>query len=171
VVITDTVAPDPGGGRNYRLAVSLVSSLQTPDIVNSIRPGAGPAGRTKSQQELIEATWAATRLRVSVSGVILDPTADRTRCIERDREAIRDFVAGLGVVEHDPQIEESKCSCFGDYLFEFFEEDKNIASVSFHHATSLNWHKGPWPGDRDLTPEGIAFLKRWLDLRGMHVQD
>ena len=43
VVITDTVAPDPGGGRNYRLAVSLVSSPQTPDIVNGIRLGAGPA--------------------------------------------------------------------------------------------------------------------------------
>jgi hypothetical protein len=43
VVITDTVAPDPGGGRNYRLAVSLVSSPQTPDIVDDIRPDAGPA--------------------------------------------------------------------------------------------------------------------------------
>jgi hypothetical protein len=43
MVITDTVAPDPGGGRNYRLAVSLVSSPQTPDIVDGTRPGAGPA--------------------------------------------------------------------------------------------------------------------------------
>ena len=43
MVITDTVAPDPGGGRNYRLAVSLVSSPQTPDIVAGIRPDAGPA--------------------------------------------------------------------------------------------------------------------------------
>jgi len=43
VVITDTVAPDPGGGRNYRLAVSLVSSPQTPDIVDGTRPGTGPA--------------------------------------------------------------------------------------------------------------------------------
>ena len=42
MVITDTVAPDPGGGRNYRLAVSLVNSLQTPGIVDGIRPDAGP---------------------------------------------------------------------------------------------------------------------------------
>ena len=43
MAITDTVAPDPGGGRNYRLAVSLVSSPQTPGISDGARPDAGPA--------------------------------------------------------------------------------------------------------------------------------
>src|SRR5690242_19284148 len=38
MVTTDTVAPDPGGGRNYRLAVSLVSSPQTPTSWLRIQP-------------------------------------------------------------------------------------------------------------------------------------
>jgi hypothetical protein len=71
VVITDTVAPDPGGGRNYRLAVSLVSSPQTPDIVDGTRPGAGPAAVPALRPPGCRDPW----LRIEPDGVMTPPLA------------------------------------------------------------------------------------------------
>lgn len=71
MVTTDTVAPDPGGGRNYRLAVSLVSSPQTPGIADGIRPGAGPAVVPALRPPGCRDPW----LRVEPDGVMTPPLA------------------------------------------------------------------------------------------------
>jgi hypothetical protein len=71
VVITDTAAPDPGGGRNYRLAVSSVSSPQTPGIVDGTRPDAGPA----AVPALRPPGCRGPRLRIEPDGVMTPPLA------------------------------------------------------------------------------------------------
>src|SRR5690348_829611 len=91
VVITDTVAPDPGGGRNYRLAVSLVSSPQTPDIVNGIRPGAGPAAVPALRPPGCRDPWLrVAQPRVMTAPLAGQPGHGRTTFVRRQPARIMD---------------------------------------------------------------------------------
>lgn len=61
------------------------------------------------------------------------------------------------------------CGCFGYPTFEFYEGEALLASLSLHHAKSVRWRKGCWPGDGMLVAEGASFLVNWLADKGVKV--
>jgi hypothetical protein len=129
-VITDTVAPDPGGGRNYRLAVSLVSSPQTPDIVNGIRPGAGPAAVPALRPPGCRDPWLRMEPDWSMTAPLAgQPGHGRTAFVRRQPARIVDDRAGGGYAD----VFELICPSCGDHPYLDYTEV----------PPRLQWLRGP----------------------------
>lgn len=60
----------------------------------------------------------------------------------------------------------SHCMCLGDTVFEFYEGDDKLATVTYHHGTHMRWHGGPWGTDVYLTPNAQVQLASWFKEQG-----
>lgn len=64
-----------------------------------------------------------------------------------------------------------RCMCFGNVLFQFYDGDRLLATVSYHHGKSLEWRDGWWSGHADLTGKSRAALDGWLKENGCPTYD
>jgi len=51
--------------------------------------------------------------------------------------------------------------CCGEPSIEFYQKDKLLLTLGYHHGRSLRWPEG-WPGDALLTAPGADALRNWL---------
>jgi hypothetical protein len=58
------------------------------------------------------------------------------------------------------------CMCGGDSVFNYYQGNKLIVTLGFHHGRSLRWSGGAWPEDASLTEESSKYLVEWLAMRG-----
>lgn len=58
------------------------------------------------------------------------------------------------------------CCCPGDFLVTFYQSDKALAELSYHHGISLRWHDGPWKGDSQFTPASASAWRAWFSANG-----
>lgn len=108
----------------------------------------------------------ADRLRVRTGG-----TCHRQIGEEKTLFEVAD-VNEIGRVVKLIEIEDAssgvRCMCCGEPTFEFYQAEKLIAAVGFHHGQLLRWSEG-WKGDGVLTAGSAERLCRWLaehDVRG-----
>jgi hypothetical protein len=110
-----------------------------------------------------QAVQQATRLRIRSGGTChRDRAAEKTLFELPDAVAIRDFA---NLIQIDEEGSGFHCLCCGDPSFEFYQEDRLIATLGFHHGRSLRW-PGHWPGDGLLTPECGERLPAWFAQHG-----
>jgi hypothetical protein len=62
-----------------------------------------------------------------------------------------------------------RCNCSGDIVFEFYDGERLLESVSFHHKQSLRWGNG-WDGDMKLTSNSVTYLVDWITERTTEQQ-
>lgn len=58
------------------------------------------------------------------------------------------------------------CACYGDALLVFYDGDKKLATLSYHHLQSLRWYGGPWPGDAAIKEKSQSKLPLWFESEG-----
>lgn len=108
---------------------------------------------------LQRALTKATKLRIRTGGTChRDIASEQTQFETADAAVIKVLAAGI-------QIEENRsgghCLCCGDPSLEFYEGDKLIVTLGFHHAQAMRWPE-IWPGDGTLSAGSAEFLIRWL---------
>ncbi|MEM7234196.1 MAG: hypothetical protein AAF517_18605, partial [Planctomycetota bacterium] len=58
------------------------------------------------------------------------------------------------------------CLCRGDTVFSFYDGEKILATLTYHHGTHLRWQDGSWIGDTYLTDESQIQFTAWLARQG-----
>jgi Leucine-rich repeat (LRR) protein len=105
-----------------------------------------------------------TRLRVRSGGTCHRNEALESTLFEtQDVAEINQLLGGIQIVEDRSGFH---CMCCGDPSLEFFEGDKLLLTLGFHHGQGLRWVDG-WPGDAALSPESAAFIVDWLARRNV----
>ncbi|HXX93660.1 MAG TPA: hypothetical protein VEN81_08495, partial [Planctomycetota bacterium] len=118
------------------------------DAFRRANPGCKVAHRWMST--LQEALASATRLRVRSGGTCHRRVSEEKTLIEiKDPKEVQAFVKSLVV---DETQSDRHCMCCGDPSFEFYEGDKLVATLGFHHGSGLRW-PGGWPADAAPTAE------------------
>jgi len=108
---------------------------------------------------LKDALADATRLRVRSGGTChRDIENEKTLYETEDKAVIEQAIAGIAIDEAESGFH---CMCCGEPSLEFYQGDKLILTLGFHHGQSLRW-VGGWPGDGSLTSESARFLVKWL---------
>lgn len=102
---------------------------------------------------------SATRLRIRSGGTCHREEAyERTLFETEMTPEVERLLDGIQIVEERSGFH---CLCCGDPTFEFYDGDRMVAMVGFHHAQGLRWSEG-WPGDAALTPQSATALVEWL---------
>lgn len=74
----------------------------------------------------------------------------------------------LEVIELDWSNSGFYCLCLGNYAFDFYDGEKRLARITYHHFSHLRWSDGQWNGDVNLAPGSNLRLANWLDRQGFH---
>jgi hypothetical protein len=116
-------------------------------------------------QSFRDALSQCTRLRVRKGGTDgHSRNNDETTIFEtKDAKEISDVIEQTKINEAASGFH---CMCGGEPTFEFYNNDKMIVVVGFHHGRSLRWKEG-WPGDAMLTPESSKFYCEYLAAHGV----
>lgn len=114
--------------------------------------------------ELAERLGKADRVRARTGGVC-NRDEDKEELIyeSRDREEIAELARHMVVEEAQSG---GYCMCCGNPSFEFYEGDKQVVMIGFHHGRSIRWADGTWPGDGMLAGQSAGFLVEWLARKG-----
>lgn len=113
---------------------------------------------------LRRALAGATRLRVRTGGTChRDIEAEKTLFEVKDAKPVQELV---GQIQVDEPRSGGHCMCCGEPSFEFYQGEKLLLTLGFHHGRSLRWPDG-WPGDAMLTPASSDFLCAWLSDHGV----
>jgi hypothetical protein len=117
--------------------------------------------RHRWEKSLQEALRTATRLRVRSGGTCHRNIENEETLFETEgREEIKQLLAGIDVEEDGAR----HCQCCGDPSFEFYDGERLIATLGFHHGHSLRW-VNVWPADAMLSQTSSEFLIDWLAKR------
>ncbi|MCH6255900.1 hypothetical protein MLD52_05030 [Puniceicoccaceae bacterium K14] len=106
-----------------------------------------------------------TSIRVRSGGTchrILDK--EKTLLEVTKSEQISNFLDNLKISNSNNGFH---CMCCGSPSFEFYQGEKLIETIGFHHGQSLRWMDGEWPGDGGLTETSSDFLIHWLAKNGV----
>lgn len=173
------LAPTGRQAAQVLLALGLVVAALV--AVTSRRPGAedGPWGaepeepKKLDREALASLDWTgllrgalagATRLRVRAGGLChRNQASEKTLLDTTDIARIRALIEGIQI---DARRSGFSCGCCGHPSLEFFQGDKVVAEVGFHHGRGLRW-KG-WPGDGALTDESSSFVVQWMADNGIN---
>jgi hypothetical protein len=79
------------------------------------------------------------------------------------REAVEEMISLLEFEFTMPWI---ACRCFGDIRFDFRQNDKKLATITYHHNEHLRWWNGRWSGDAKLTSASREALSQWIEESG-----
>jgi hypothetical protein len=110
--------------------------------------------------QLQKALKSATKLRVRTGGICHRRTEEEKTLLEVGDP--KDVAGFAGLIEIAPDESGFHCMCCGNPTLEFYEGDKLIVSLGYHHSISLRWAGGPWKGDGLLTPKSSEAIVRWL---------
>lgn len=110
-------------------------------------------------EALREALSGVSRLKVRSGGTChRSIESEGVLYEEKDAQKIAMLIENIRIDETQPQHD---CMCCGNPSFEFFEGDKLLLTVGFHHGRWLRW-PGIWPGDGALTEASSDYLCQWL---------
>jgi hypothetical protein len=113
---------------------------------------------------LVKAAENVDRVRIRSGGTCHRRRSEEALLLELKARADIDDL--LGTLRFDDTASGDRCMCCGDPTFEFYEGEKLVISLGYHHGRTLRWPGGPWPGDACLEPEASAVLCEWLAKRG-----
>ena len=140
--------------------LNVISSRLTDADVNTFQQ-ANQECRVRHRwgASLQTALKSATRLRIRSGGTCHRNEATEKTLFETNAaDQIQQLLAGI-------QLNEARsgfhCMCCGDPSLEFYEGDRLIVTLGFHHGEGFRW-TGGWPGDAALTPQSADFLVEWL---------
>ena len=106
-----------------------------------------------------------TRLRIRSGGTChRDLDTEKTLLDLRDSARIEKLTKAISIADEDSG---SNCLCCGDPSLEFYQDDNLILTLGFHHAQSLRWPSGLWPGDAILTPKSAKMFCELLAEHGV----
>ncbi|MFZ2281730.1 MAG: hypothetical protein WAW39_28280 [Prosthecobacter sp.] len=141
--------------------VSLLLSNAPTEDIDALARANPQAVISRSMNAQLSAQLAkADRILVRTGGVC-HRRAEREKVIVESRDAA--VIAELA--EHFTINEDSSgghCMCCGNPTFEFYQGDKQVAMVAFHHGQSIRWADGTWPGDGILKEQSSTYLVEWL---------
>ncbi|WP_395750709.1 hypothetical protein [Prosthecobacter sp.] len=141
--------------------VSLLLSNAPTEAMDALARANPQAVISRSMNAQLSAQLAkADRILVRTGGVC-HRRADNEKVIVESRDAA--LIAELA--QHFTISEDASgghCMCCGNPTFEFYQGDKQVAMVAFHHGQSIRWADGTWPGDGILTEQSSAYLVEWL---------
>jgi hypothetical protein len=107
----------------------------------------------------------ATKLRVRSGGTCLRDKAGEVVLFEvKDPAAIANLLAQIRI-----KARGFRCGCCGNPTLEFYRGRRRIASVGFHHGTTLRWDG--WETDVLLTADSAATLLAFLKRHGAADHD
>lgn len=116
------------------------------------------------EHALREALSGVTRLRLRSGGTChRDISQEKTLLEVKDKAKIAKLIENIGI---DEQRSGSHCLCCGDPSFEFFNDNKLVLTLGFHHGQAVRWPE-TWPGDGALTDTSADFLCQWLADNGI----
>jgi hypothetical protein len=75
---------------------------------------------------------------------------------------IRELLQSLSFEAESP----GPCACRGDYKIVFFQNDKLLASVRYHHGESLSWNGKHWRGNSIFTARSLKAWRTWFKKQG-----
>jgi hypothetical protein len=141
--------------------VSLLLSNAPKEAIDALARANPQAVISRSMNAQLSAQLAkADRILVRTGGVC-HRRAEGEKVIVESRDAA--VIAELA--QHFTISEDSSgghCMCCGNPTFEFYQGDKQVAMVAFHHGQSIRWADGTWPGDGILTEQSSTYLVEWL---------
>jgi len=141
--------------------VSLLRSTAPKEAIDALAQANPQAVISRSMNaQLSEQLAKADRILVRTGGVC-HRRDDNEKVIVESRDAA--VIAELA--QHFTINEDASggyCMCCGNPTFEFYQGDKQVAMVAFHHGQSIRWADGTWPGDGILTEQSSTYLVQWL---------
>ncbi len=72
----------------------------------------------------------------------------------------------LEVIDIDPAGSGFHCMCNGEFQIHFYQGDRKVLTLGYHHGRSLRWHQGAWQGDGLLTAASQEALPAWFQKNG-----
>jgi hypothetical protein len=152
------------------LPQSAMPSLRTLDLLSTgVSEAAVAAFEKLNPKCVVQSRWdrslqqavaGATRLRVRSGGTCHRMVSEeKTQWELKDATKVQEFAK---LIQIDERQSGRECMCCGDPTFEFYQGDKLLAMVGFHHGISLRWAGGCWPGDGMLTAESRDRLPQWF---------
>ncbi len=144
---------------------SLLLCTATPEMTEAFAKANPQADMRRSMNaELSQSLDKADRVLARSGGVChRDESNEKVIHESRDSAVIKALAGKFKVAESDSG---GHCMCCGDPTFEFYQGDKRVAMIAFHHGRSIRWADGTWPGDGMLTQDSAHFLADWLDEHG-----
>ncbi|GEP41520.1 hypothetical protein [Brevifollis gellanilyticus] len=144
---------------------SLLLCTAPPAMVDAFASANPQATMLRSMNaELSKRLEKADKVRARSGGVCHRQESEEKIIHEsRDSAVIKELAAHFKVAESDSG---GHCMCCGNPTFEFYQGDKLVAMIAFHHGRSVRWADGVWPGDGMLTQDSARFLADWLDKHG-----
>lgn len=106
----------------------------------------------------------ADRLRIRSGGTCHRHESREKTLFEIKNAAVIQEI--ISKVELDEADSGGHCMCCGEPSFEFYEGDRLVAMVGFHHGKSIRWIGG-WPADGVLTKDSAEALVTWLAENGV----
>lgn len=111
------------------------------------------------REALEEALKPVTRMRIRTGGTChRDKDSEETQFETKDVAEIQELLTGI---ELEEQMSGFHCMCCGNPSLEFYEGDKLVATLGFHHGRSFRW-PGGWPADAALSQKSGDFVVDWL---------
>lgn len=106
----------------------------------------------------------ATRLRIRSGGTCNRELVREETLFETESAAeIKQFFT---LIQIDEERSGGACFCGGDPSFEFYQGDRLLLTLGFHHGVALRW-PGGWPGDAELTRQSGDLIIEWLANRNV----
>jgi len=141
--------------------VSLLLSNAPEEAVDSLAAANPQARISRSMNALLSEQLAkADRILVRTGGVCHRMTEEEKVIAEsKELPVIADLAQHFTISE---DASGGHCMCCGNPTFEFYQGDKRVAMVAFHHGRSIRWADGTWPGDGMLTEQSSTYLVQWL---------
>lgn len=154
--------PDPAAPALKEFKV-LGSKLNAEQVVAFRAAYPGTRLLWSHQETLQESLATCDRLRVRSGGTCHRDASTEKTLIQVDQPAeVRRVVALLTVQEPASSFE---CMCCGEPSLEFYQGDKLMHTVGFHHGHLLRWEG--WGSDCKLAPNGATQLVGWMAQRGL----
>lgn len=64
-----------------------------------------------------------------------------------------------------------RCACDGDFRIEFYQGDRLLGSLGYHHNELLRWRDGPWDTDVKLTEKAKQEVPAWFTAHGFPAME
>lgn len=152
-------APTPGLQR-----LELLGSSLQEEQLSLFRDGHPDTKVVSSHGDSLQAALSGCdHLRIRTGGTChRRPEEEKTLIELRDPPEVARVSAFLKVVEPKEPFE---CMCCGEPTLEFFQGEKLVHSVGFHHGQGLRWHG--WGSDCRLDPSAATLLVGWMAEHGL----
>ena len=111
-----------------------------------------------------EVAGATKIVVVPVAFEIFGESSELNGFEENDRKTIQALVENIKIAPFEYDV--GHCGCGGNQKIEFYQGEKLLAKLSFHHGEHFRWLEG-WSSDMVLKNKSAAYFKEWLSKNGV----